>query len=174
MVLLAPVANEVEPHVATAFTGPTLAAAAQGWTRALGPDGAVEPAVWTPPDFLLGRLQAIFVSTEDVAGQEDAAVEWFQRVPLGVLTAGRHGALLFVNGERYEVSPRPTREVDPTGAGDVFAAAFLIHYQRTGDAWEAAATASCAASLSVEARGIVSVPDRAGLEGALRAHLREA
>jgi len=172
LVLLAPVADEVDPHVATAFTGPTLAAAAQGWTRALGPDGAVAGALWTPPEFLLGRLQAIFVSTEDVAGQEDAALEWFQRVPLGVLTAGRHGALLFVNGERYEVPPRPAREADPTGAGDVFAAAFLIHYQRTGDPWDAAAAAACAASLSVEGRGIDAVPDRARVELALRERLR--
>ena len=174
LVLLAPVADEVDPLVATAFVGPTLAAAAQGWTRAFGPDGVVGPAIWTPSDFLLDRLQAIFLSTEDVSGQEEAVIEWFQRVPIGVLTAGRHGALLFVNGERYEIPARRTREVDPTGAGDVFAAAFLIQYQRTGDAWEAAAAASCAASLSVEASGADAVPDRARVEAALRDHLRDA
>lgn len=173
LVLLAPVAGEIDPHLATAFTGPALAAAAQGWLRALDPDGTVSPALWTPPDFLLGRLQAIFVSTEDVAGQEDAATEWFERVPIGVLTAGRLGALLFVNGERYEIAPRPAQEVDATGAGDVFAAHFLIHYQSAGDAWDAAAAASCAASLSVEAAGTAGLPDRARLEAALRDHLRE-
>ena len=173
LVLLAPVADELDPHLATAFTGPTLAAAAQGWLRALDPDGTVSPTLWTPPEFLLGRLQAIFVSTEDVAGQEEATLEWFERVPIGVLTAGRLGALLFVNGERYEVAPRPAREVDATGAGDVFAAHFLIHYQRAGDAWEAAAAAACAASLSVEAAGTAGVPDRETLEAALRDHLRE-
>ena len=173
LVLLAPVANEVDPHLATAFTGPTLAAAAQGWTRALGADGVVGSNLWEPSELLLGRLQAIFVSNEDVVGQEDAAIEWFQRVPIGVLTAGRSGALLFVNGERYEVAPRRTREVDPTGAGDVFAAAFLLHYQRDGEAWAAAAAASCAASLSVEGEGIASVPDRASFDAAFRAHLRD-
>lgn len=174
LVLLAPVADEMDAHVVTAFTGPTLAVAAQGWLRALDADGTVSPAPWTPPDFLLGRLQAIFLSTEDVAGQEEAAIEWFERVPIGVLTAGRLGALLFVNGERYEVAPRPAREVDATGAGDVFAAHFLIHYQIDGDAWDAAAAASCAASLSVEAAGTTGLPDRAQLEAALREHLRES
>jgi 1D-myo-inositol 3-kinase len=173
-VLLAPVANEVDPHLATAFSGPTLAAAAQGWMRTLEPDGVVTPTPWTPPEFLLGRLQAIFVSTEDVAGQEDAALEWFERVPIGVLTAGRLGALLFVNGDRYEVPPRPAREVDATGAGDVFAANFLVHYESAGDPWEAAAAASCAASLSVEASGTAAIPDRPTLDAALRDHLREA
>src|ERR1700675_1456965 len=75
LVLLAPVSDEIDPHLVTAFNGPTLAAAAQGWMRALEADGAVSPTRWTPPDFLLGRLQAIFVSTEDVAGQEEAALE---------------------------------------------------------------------------------------------------
>jgi sugar/nucleoside kinase (ribokinase family) len=173
LVLLAPVAAEIDPLLATAFTGPTLAVAAQGWLRAIEPAGAVTSAAWTPPEFLLGRLQAIFLSTEDVAGQEEAAVEWFDRVPIGVLTAGPLGALLFVNGERYEVAPRPTEEVDATGAGDVFAAHFLIHYQRGGDAWDAAAAASCAASLSVEAAGTDGLPDRARLDAALRDHLRD-
>jgi sugar/nucleoside kinase (ribokinase family) len=173
LVLLAPVANEVDAHLATAFSNPTLAAAAQGWTRGLAPDGAVGPAVWTPPEFLLDRLQAIFVSTEDVAGQEEGAVEWFQRLPIGVLTAGAVGALLYVNGERYEVPPRPTHEVDATGAGDVFAAAFLVHYQHAGDPWEAAAAAACAASLSVEAAGMAGVPDRPTLDAALRGYLRD-
>ncbi|HMH51247.1 MAG TPA: PfkB family carbohydrate kinase [Candidatus Acidoferrum sp.] len=174
LVLLAPVAGEIDPLLATAFTGPTLAAAAQGWLRAIEPAGAVTPAEWTPPEFLLGRLQAIFLSTEDVAGQEEAAIALFERVPIGVLTAGRLGALLFVNGERYEIAPRPTQEVDATGAGDVFAAHFLIHYQHGGDAWDAAAAASCAGSLSVEAAGIAAVPDRARLDAALREHLRDS
>ena len=84
-----------------------------------------------------------------------------------MVTAGAAGALLYVNGERYEVRPRRTREVDPTGAGDVFAAAFLIHYDRHGDPWDAAEAATCAASLSVEGEGWSTVPDAAPLEDAL-------
>jgi 1D-myo-inositol 3-kinase len=90
-----------------------------------------------------------------------------QRVPLAVVTAGAAGAILYVNGDRYEVRPRRTREVDPTGAGDVFAATFLIHYDRHADAWEAAEAATCAASLSVEGEGWSTVPDAATLAAAL-------
>jgi 1D-myo-inositol 3-kinase len=84
-----------------------------------------------------------------------------------VVTAGAAGALLYVNGERFEVRPRGTREVDPTGAGDVFAAAFLVSYHRHADPWEAAEAATCAASLSVEGEGWSTVPDAARLEEAL-------
>ena len=99
-------------------------------------------------------------------------VEWFQRMPVGVLTADREGALLFVNGERYEIQPRPAREVDPTGAGDVFAATFLVSYQRDGDPWLAAAAAACAGSLAVEGEGWSAVADRALLDAALADYQR--
>ncbi len=168
LVLLAPVIGEVDPSgLVTAFTNPTVAAAAQGWLRTLGPGGAIGPAPWTPSELLLDRLQALFLSVEDVPDRTSAAVDWFQRVPLGVLTAGAAGALLYVNGERYEIPPRPTREVDATGAGDVFAATFVIRYHFGGDPWEAAAAAACAASLSVEAEGWDAVPERATLAAAL-------
>lgn len=170
IVLLAPVINEVDPLVATAFSDASLAAAAQGWLRGLGRGGAVTSVAWTPPDFLLGRLQAMFLSVEDVSEQLAAALEWFQRLPVAVLTAGAAGALLFVNGERYEVRPRPAREIDGTGAGDVFAAAFLVAYHRDGQPWEAAALAACAASLAVEAEGTSAIPGRAAAEGALAAY----
>jgi sugar/nucleoside kinase (ribokinase family) len=175
LVLLAPVVGEVDPSgLVTAFTNPTVAAAAQGWLRALGDDGTVEPGPWTPSAILLDRLQAIFASVEDVRDRVSAAVDWFQRVPLGVLTAGAAGALLYVNGERYEVQPRRAVEVDPTGAGDVFAATFVIRYHFGDDPWEAAAAAACAASLSVEAEGWAAVPERAALDAALARYREEA
>lgn len=173
MVLLAPVLNEVDPRVATAFEDASLGAAAQGWLRGLGPQGVITPTPWAPPEFLLGRLQALFLSREDIGADVAGAVEIFQRVPVGALTAGDAGALLFVNGERYEVRPHPAREVDATGAGDVFAAAFLIDYHRDGDAWDAAAVAACAGALKVGGDGIAGIPDRKALEAALREY-REA
>ncbi|HEV8141426.1 MAG TPA: PfkB family carbohydrate kinase [Methylomirabilota bacterium] len=170
VVLLAPVLNEVDPLVAKAFGDASLGAAAQGWLRGLGPEGIVVPTTWAPPDFLLGSLQALFLSREDVGADVAGAVEVFQRVPMGALTAGDAGALLFVNGERYEVRPHPVREVDGTGAGDVFAAAFLIDYFRHADAWEAAAVAACAGALAVEGEGTTTIPDRAMVDAALRVY----
>ncbi|HEU5319975.1 MAG TPA: PfkB family carbohydrate kinase, partial [Methylomirabilota bacterium] len=116
--------------------------------------------------------QALFLSGHDVRGHEATMLEWFQRVPVGVVTAGRDGALLYVNGERYEVRPRPAREVDPTGAGDVFAAAFLIRYHALGDPWQAAEAAACAASLSVEGEGWAAVPGTEALARALAEYRR--
>jgi 1D-myo-inositol 3-kinase len=172
LTLLAPVIDEVDPMIATLFTDGAVGAAAQGWVRQVKPDGLVVPLPWRSPDRLLQSVQALFLSREDIRGQEAAVVEWFQRMPVGVLTADRDGALLFVNGERYEIHARPAVEVDPTGAGDVFAATFLIHYQRDGDPWQAAAAAACAGSLAVEGEGWSMVPDRAALDAAFAQYQR--
>jgi sugar/nucleoside kinase (ribokinase family) len=170
LVLLAPVLQEVDPMLADAFDDAAVGAELQGWLRATDAQGAISAAPWVSPEVTLARLQAVFVSRQDVQGQESQIIEWVQRVPLAVVTAGAAGAILYVNGDRYEVRPRRTREVDPTGAGDVFAATFLIHYDRHGDAWEAAEAATCAASLSVEGEGWSTVPDATTLAAALEAY----
>jgi len=56
--------------------------------------------------------------------------------------------------------PRPARLVDPTGAGDVFAAAFFIRLSQTRDPWEAARFATQVAARSVTRRGMESTPTR--------------
>jgi sugar/nucleoside kinase (ribokinase family) len=51
--------------------------------------------------------------------------------------------------------------VDPTGAGDVFAAAFLCHLHASGNPREAADFANRVAACSVEKIGFASIPTRA-------------
>jgi len=49
-------------------------------------------------------------------------------------------------------------EVDPVGAGDIFAAAFFSRLQQTRDPWEAARFGTQLASVSVSRRGIEGIP----------------
>jgi len=169
VVLLAPVIAEVDPLTVEAFGAATVGASAQGWLRdRAGVDVVARP--WAPPLGLLSRIQALFMGFDDVRGQESEVMEWLQRLPLAAVTAGARGGLLFVNGDRYETPPRPAREVDATGAHDVFATAFMLRYHVEGDPWRAAGAATCAASLSVEGEGYSAVPDREALEAALRAY----
>ena len=167
LALLCPVANEVDPSLASAFTEGAVGAAIQGWMRGQGKGGVVTPTLWPDAAAVVPHLQAIFLSREDMGAFEAPVFEWFQWVPVGVVTLGNAGALLFVNGERYAVQPDLAQERDATGAGDVFAAAFMIHYQQEGNPWEAAAYAACAAACSVEAPGTAGIPDRPTLEARL-------
>jgi len=160
---LCPVADEVDPGLAAAFPDAGLGVGAQGWTRGWGPMGEVRARPWEDPAPVLREAQALFLSREDVAGWEGEALALYQQVPVGALTFGADGAILFVNGERYPVTPAPAREVEPTGAGDVFAAAFLIRYAENQDPWEAAGCAAAAGALAVEGEGIDGVPSAEAL-----------
>jgi sugar/nucleoside kinase (ribokinase family) len=165
---LCPVADEVSPELASAFPDAAIGVGAQGWCRVWDRDGTVEMRPWPDPRLVLARAQALFLSSDDVAGWESRAMELYQDVPLGALTFADKGAVLFVNGERNPVPAVPVREVEPTGAGDVFAAAFLIRYNLTGDPFEAASYAAVAGALTVEAPGISGVPTAERLAGRWR------
>jgi sugar/nucleoside kinase (ribokinase family) len=169
---LCPVAGEVDPALAAAFPDTSMAVLPQGWMRQRGAGGVVSPQAWEDADLVLPHVQAVVVSHEDIEPFQKEALEWFQRVPVGAVTRGPRGAILFVNGDQYGVEPDVAVEQDETGAGDVFATAFLIAYNRDGNAWDAAAVAACCAAASVEGEGVAAIPDRATLEARLAAYRR--
>ena len=72
------------------------------------------------------------------------------------------------SGGRHDLPAFDCLEVDPTGAGDVFATAFLIRYHERRDAVEAAQFASAAAALAVSRPRLEGIAGREGIE-ALRA-----
>jgi sugar/nucleoside kinase (ribokinase family) len=170
--VLCPVAGEVDPALVGVFDDASLAVLPQGWMRARGKGGVVIPQPWEDADDVLPMIQLLVLSEEDVPGSEETAVKWFQQVPLGAITRARRGATLYVNGEPYHVEADRANEIDPTGAGDVFATTLFIEYQRVGDAWDAAAAAACAGAAVVEGTGASTLLDRAGLAARVAAYQR--
>jgi sugar/nucleoside kinase (ribokinase family) len=174
IVLLGPLIGEVEEEIADCFPRSLLAVCPQGWLRTVLPDGRVEqrsPRRWRPR-LLLERSQAVFVSDEDLlpTDTEDALARWAAQVPILLLTRGARGARLWSEGRWRQVPAIPTEEIDPTGAGDVFAAAFLSRYLETDDPWQAALFAAAAASIAVEAPGTAGIPSRQQVDERLRAY----
>jgi sugar/nucleoside kinase (ribokinase family) len=172
LAMLCPVINEVDPALSARFAEASLGVLPQGWLRRRGAGGAIASAAWEDADIVLPHAQLLVVSAEDIEPISKTALEWFQHVPLGAVTHGSQGAVLFVNGEPYHVEPDRATQVDATGAGDVFATALLVEYQREGNPWEAAAAAACAAAASVEAAGAAGIPDRPTLVARLVAYHR--
>jgi sugar/nucleoside kinase (ribokinase family) len=124
--------------------------------------GVVEPA----PEWLHGDI--VFLSEEDVT-EPEMAVQWRERVPTVVLTRGRDGYTVWDALGRHDIAPAPGCERDPTGAGDVFATAYLVRYGETGDVLESARFGAAAAAVSVEGIGIESVATREQIEARLSA-----
>ena len=165
--LLGPLANEVQPQVAAIFDDDTIVAAVpQGWMRRLDNNGRVHPTPWASMTEILPHLDVLILSIEDIDGELQLVDEFLAYVPLVVLTEYRDGSTIYQRNataaiEVTSIPPRPAAEQDPTGAGDIFATAFLLRFDETGDPLDAARYANITASFGVEGQGVSGIPTHA-------------
>lgn len=162
LVLLGPLARELSYDLARSFTDSIVVASIQGWLRQWDSEGRVSPARWDGKD-VLPYVDAAVLSIEDI-GDHSLIDVWKETARVLIVTLGGEGARLHFDGRWHHVEAFPAKEVDPTGAGDVFAAAYLIRYRETRDPLESARFASCAASFCVEAEGTGGIATRAQVE----------
>jgi sugar/nucleoside kinase (ribokinase family) len=167
--LLGPVCGELPVDLGRAFTRGLAGVSAQGWLRRLDGSKRVRRAAWEGAPFWRG-CRVLFVSDEDIGRRGEQLERWTARVPIVALTRYRKGARVHARGRWRSIAAFPAKEVDPTGAGDVFAAAFLVRYHETGETGEAARFASAAAACSVEGRGIERIATRREIEARMKAH----
>jgi sugar/nucleoside kinase (ribokinase family) len=167
IVHLGPIVNEFDGDMIKLFPSSLVGLTPQGWLRRWDTQGRVSPRSWTRASEFLQRIDALIVSQEDLSGEAGALRTQLELASIAVVTEGAGGATLHYRGKTSHSPPRETQMVDPTGAGDVFAAAFLVRLSETGDPQTAATFANVAASLSVEEAGLASAPQRAQIEQVL-------
>ncbi len=151
-VYLCPVMGETDLAMASSFRG-LVGLGAQGWMRRRGPEGRVLPRRWRPEPALLAPVQVAVLSDEDARWDHGIVDYLREHVPVVVYTHGRQGCEVFAPEGRFEVPAYPTSEVDPTGAGDVFGAVFLVALSRNWSLERAGRLAAAAASIVVEGVG---------------------
>lgn len=160
VVHLAPVCQEVDPSLVDRFPRSLVGVTPQGWLRRWGEDGVVRRTDWADAERVLARADAVIVAAADLP---DPALEaaWAAVARLLVVTHGSAGSIVY---RRDEAEPyrsagfKSGKVVDRTGAGDVYASAFLWHLAQGRDWREAADWAGCVASFAVEKRGVAGVP----------------
>jgi hypothetical protein len=155
---LAPVAQEVEPVLPANFHTSLVGLTLQGWLRTWDGDRRVYPCSWDNAAVALENAGAAVVSIEDVAQDEDVIESFMLASRLLAVTEGAAGLRLYWNNDLRRIRPPTVTEVDPTGAGDIFAAAFFSRLYTTRDPWEAARFAARIAAISVTRRGLDSIP----------------
>lgn len=155
---LAPVAQEVHPTLPPDFRPALLGLTPQGWMRAWDSDGRVHPCEWADAEKSLPAAGATVLSVEDARHREDTIEQLALASRLLVVTEGSAGARLYWNHDLRRFRAPAIHEVDPTGAGDVFAAAFFVRLLHTRDPWEAARFANRIAAISATRRGLDGAP----------------
>ena len=157
---LAPVAREIPFTAGEAFPGGFLGYSLQGWMRTWDEEGRISPIPLPEISPQVWDNAAGFLSIEDL-GDERSGLEGLQRLfPHLALTLGAEGVELHSNGRTQLIPAPPTEEIDPTGAGDIFAAAFLILWKIRGlEIEHAARLANALAAASVKGTGMDGVPE---------------
>jgi sugar/nucleoside kinase (ribokinase family) len=158
IVHLAPIAGEIDPSLADSFPDSFLGMTAQGFLRVWDQNGLIHGSDWSAIRDVLARADAVVLSLEDLGNDENMAAEMAQHCSLLALTLASHGARVYFQGETRDLTVTKMDEVESTGAGDIFAAAFFIRFYDTRDPWEAGRFANRLASISVTREGLASTP----------------
>ncbi|PKN98293.1 MAG: ribokinase [Chloroflexi bacterium HGW-Chloroflexi-4] len=160
VVHLGPIVHEIANDLADAFPHAIMGVTPQGWLRIWNEDGLVSYKRWEEAAAVLIHAKVVIMSIEDVQGDEDVVSEFAGLVPVLVVTEGSAGCRVYWNGDLRNFRPPHVVEVDPVGAGDVFATSFFIRFQVTRDPWESARFATLLAANSVTRKTLDGVPTK--------------
>jgi 1D-myo-inositol 3-kinase len=119
------------------------------------PGAALVPRPFDADTAVLKRLRAVFLSEEDLDGygSDDLLTRLRQTVPVVAVTSGEAGATIYEGDRAFHTGIRETTAMDPTGAGDTFAAGFLFGLAAGESPRAAARLGAAAASIAVEGIG---------------------
>jgi sugar/nucleoside kinase (ribokinase family) len=158
IVHLGPIAREISPEIAQAFPQSIVGVTPQGWLREWDGEGRVSFCDWPDAAEVLSHAGIAVMSIEDVRGNEEVISEFAGLLPILVVTEGAAGCRVYWNGDVRNFRPPLEVEIDPVGAGDIFATAFFIRYSSTRDPWESARFATLLAANSVTRKTLAGVP----------------
>ena len=161
---LGPIADEMDSVLPGLFSPALVGITPQGWMRQWDSEGRVFLRNWEHAGSLLKIAGAVVISREDVRGDDELIEHMAHQTQMLVVTEGAEGCVLHWHGDRRRFRAPAVHEVDATGAGDIFAAAFFVRYFNTRDPWEAARFATLIASRSVTRIGLDGIPTQSEIE----------
>ena len=166
---LAPIAREVDPTLPGKLSGSLVGITPQGWMRTWDENGQVAVCAWdaNASEQALRHAGAVVMSVEDVNRDLELVEMMAHHTRILCLTEAEAGVVLYWNGDRRRFRPTAVTEVDATGAGDIFAAAFFVRLYSTRDPWESARFATQLAARSVTRVGLKGIPTSQEIEECL-------
>jgi sugar/nucleoside kinase (ribokinase family) len=170
-VILGSIAHEIDRSLLTGFAGAASVVTAQGYLREWDADGHIRPRAWHDVADVSAHATAIVLSEEDVGGDIDVPRGWAALRAHGppqapvIVTLAERGSIVLADGaERLVPAFRADRVLDPTGAGDAFAAGLAVGLAERRPLLDAVRFAHAVASFAVEAVGTDGLADRATVE----------
>jgi len=169
--LVGPVLQEIDPAILTANRRGLALLEAQGFLRYLTTENRVVERMGPDAETAIRHCDILKVDVREAqliasTGDIDTALERMHRMgpQIIIITQGAKGALIYDGIRLIQVSAPKVTVVDSTGAGDVFAAAFLACYLDCSDPIAASRFAVVAAALSTRGFGASRLPSQREIE----------
>ncbi len=173
LVHLAPIAGEIDPQMAHCFKDATVLLTLQGWLRRWDADGRVHFKRWYDPD-VLKSINIVVFSEEDIVESPQLEQEFAGSVEHLFVTRAEKGGTYYHNGVPTDYTTPLVELVNPTGAGDVFAAALLASLPALDHDLNAAIRVAARLGATAVTRfALEGAPTRYEVEAALAEAVRE-
>jgi sugar/nucleoside kinase (ribokinase family) len=142
IVLYCPIAQEVELPLIPLSSRGRCGVAPQGFFRRWDEDGTVRKCAWEGAGAALVEVDVVSMSVTDPQEPRVVARKLADKTSILAVTQGERGARVYTKGRCYRVPAFRRTALDPTGAGDVFAAGLLIALREGRDPLAAAELAT--------------------------------
>lgn len=158
LVHVAPLTDEIDADVALMFgQAKTRMLTPQGWMRRWEANGRVHFKPWFEED-VIRAMDIVVFSEEDIQEAPQLEGLFMKVADKLVVTRGYHGGRYYMEGTAYTYAAVETDSVDPTGAGDIFAASLLAAYHEFQDFLVAIRAAATIAAYSITRIGLEGSP----------------
>jgi sugar/nucleoside kinase (ribokinase family) len=172
LVHLAPIIGEGDPGIAHLFKDAIVLLTLQGWLRRVDADGRVRFKRWHDPNPLKWIDMVVF-SEEDIVEDPDMEQNFAQSVSNLFVTRAERGGTYYRNGDPLTYDTPQVPMVNPTGAGDVFAASLLASLPALNyDLFAATRVAARLGAICVTRPGLEGTPTPEEAQMALREAVR--
>ena len=179
-ILIGPVINEVDTAILHQHRSGVLMADLQGFLRRVTANGHVYHRFNEQIMRIIRHCDIIKADQREAqlithAADASTAAQLLKTMgpQIVIVTRGKLGAVICDSHQVLNIKAHSVDSVDPTGAGDVFAAAFLVEYLRSHDTLKAGNVAACAAALTTRAFGTQSIPTMNDVKRAITAQADE-
>ncbi len=168
LVHLAPIADEIDPQVAHRFKDATVLLTLQGWLRRWDADGRVHFKRWYDRE-VLKSVDIVVFSEEDIVEAPQLEAEFARSVPHLFVTRAEKGGTYYHNGSAQDYTTPQVELVNPTGAGDVFAASLLASLPALNNNVQAAIRVAARLGATAVTRSLLEgAPTPAEVQAALK------
>ncbi len=123
---LVPVLGEIDIKQWVSFIkAKYVAIGLQGWVRTINSSKIVHPKMCDITDSDFKSVDIVCLSDQDIHHQQELLDRMIKLVRVVTVTHGRDGYTIYKDGGKQSYGAYRTIEIDPTGAGDVFATGFV-------------------------------------------------